>query len=412
MQNDRNIIKLKSNLKDIVDLQQTCKLQILDTSGENCNFYFRNGSLLWAMASNHRVRRIHRIVNKYRPDIDCDEVQLREQEISELWGYLLISVLTQRGELSASQASAAIQEIAAEHLFDCFQQHHKISEIKSIFETSANSMGAILRSTLFKQPIVYMDISRLTVQAETTYNNWVKVGLAKYSPNLAPRIKDSQKLQQAVGEDTYNRLAALIDGKKTLRDIAIATKQELVTLTCSLMPYVKNQSLELIAIEDKPLGNLNFSAKQNAENQERENIDPNRNYIQETQLPLIVCVDDNPNICQQMAQVLNPAGYRLISVKESIQALTVVLENKPDLIFLDLVMPIANGYEICGQIRKISTFKDTPIIILTGNDGIIDRVRAKMVGATDFLCKPIDKKAILAAAQKYTQPLSSASTGL
>ena len=78
-----------------------------------------------------------------------------------------------------------------------------------------------------------------------------------------------------------------------------------------------------------------------------------------------------------------------------------LLEQKPDLIFLDLVMPIANGYEICSQIRRISAFKDTPIIILTSNDGIVDRVRARMVGATDFLAKPIEREKVLRVAHRY-----------
>jgi chemotaxis family two-component system response regulator PixG len=64
-------------------------------------------------------------------------------------------------------------------------------------------------------------------------------------------------------------------------------------------------------------------------------------------------------------------------------------------------MPNTNGYEICGQLRKISTFRDTPIIILTGNDGIIDRVRAKMVGATDFLSKPVNAEIVLDVARQY-----------
>ncbi len=401
-----NIIKLNISFKDIIDLQQTCKLQITDIEGENWNFYFRNGSLLWAMASKHRARRIYRVVNKYYPNIDCSEVQLREQEISELWGYLLISILEKRGEISTPKATQIIQEIAAEHLFDCFQHNTQIKEIKSIFETSANTMGAILRSSLFKQPIVYMDIGQLTAQGESAYQSWVKVGLSKYSPNLAPTIKDGQTLEQTVGADTYNRLSILIDGKRTLRDIAIATKQELITLTCSLMPYVKNGSLELQTISDLPIGKINFSTKQHSANKKRSHSDSNRNHVRESELPLIVCIDDNPRICQNMAQILNPAGYRMIAVNESIQALPVLLENKPDLIFLDLIMPVANGYEICGQIRKMSNFKTIPIIILTGNDGIIDRVRAKMVGATDFLCKPIDRQAILATAHKYTQGLA------
>jgi chemotaxis family two-component system response regulator PixG len=72
-------------------------------------------------------------------------------------------------------------------------------------------------------------------------------------------------------------------------------------------------------------------------------------------------------------------------------------------------MPNTNGYEICIQLRKVSAFRETPIIILTGNDGIIDRVRAKVVGATDFLGKPVDAETVLAVANKYLKHLKPSS---
>ena len=402
-----NITKLKSCLKDIAELQQSCKLYVTDISANSWSFYFKNGSLLWAMASHHRIGRVTRLINKHYPQINCAKIKLREQEISELREYLVISVLNKRGEIAEDKAIKIVEELVREVLFDCFVTHNRISQIKSIFETSANRMGSILRSPLFKQPIVYIDTNKIVTQVETQYNSWVKAGLADYSPNLAPVIKNSEKLQQAVNADVYSKLSVLIDGKKTLRDLAIVTKQELLTLTCSLMPYVKNKSLELIFLEDKQLANLYYSSVQNAVNREMAANNPHRDYVQESNLPLIVCVDDRPQICQQMAQILNPAGYRLILVSESVQALGVVLENKPDLIFLDLIMPVANGYELCGQIRRISIFKATPVIILTGNDSIIDRVRAKMVGATDFVCKPINEKEVLAIAQKYVRGIAS-----
>jgi chemotaxis family two-component system response regulator PixG len=64
-------------------------------------------------------------------------------------------------------------------------------------------------------------------------------------------------------------------------------------------------------------------------------------------------------------------------------------------------MPNANGYELCGQLRKLSLFRQTPIVILTGNDGIVDRVRAKMVGSTDFLSKPVNPDTVLTTIRKY-----------
>jgi chemotaxis family two-component system response regulator PixG len=102
-----------------------------------------------------------------------------------------------------------------------------------------------------------------------------------------------------------------------------------------------------------------------------------------------------------MSQILTEAGYRFINIQDPVKALPILLEHKPSLIFLDLIMPVANGYEICAQIRRISVFKDTPVIIVTSNDGIVDRVRAKMVGASGFLAKPIDSEKVLKVLHRH-----------
>ena len=64
-------------------------------------------------------------------------------------------------------------------------------------------------------------------------------------------------------------------------------------------------------------------------------------------------------------------------------------------------MPIMSGYEICTQLRRIQVFQDIPIIILTSNDGVVDRVRSKLVGAAEFASKPVNVKRILPILEKY-----------
>jgi chemotaxis family two-component system response regulator PixG len=64
-------------------------------------------------------------------------------------------------------------------------------------------------------------------------------------------------------------------------------------------------------------------------------------------------------------------------------------------------MPNTNGYEICTQLRKVSAFHNTPIVILTGNDGIIYRVRSKLVGASGFLSKPVNPETVLAVVRQH-----------
>ena len=64
-------------------------------------------------------------------------------------------------------------------------------------------------------------------------------------------------------------------------------------------------------------------------------------------------------------------------------------------------MPITNGYEVCEQIRKTPSLKHIPVIILTGKDGLIDRMRSKMVGANGFLGKPVEAESVLQMIDKY-----------
>ncbi|EKU98586.1 response regulator containing a CheY-like receiver domain and a GGDEF domain [Leptolyngbya sp. PCC 7375] len=115
----------------------------------------------------------------------------------------------------------------------------------------------------------------------------------------------------------------------------------------------------------------------------------------------VVYVDDNPTDSQVMAEILQNAGYSYVNISDPLQALPQLLELKPQIIFLDLVMPMANGYELCSQIRRITGFKKTPIVIVTNNNGIIDRLRSKFVGAYGFLHKPIREKRVLAMLKKY-----------
>ncbi|MBE9060968.1 response regulator [cf. Phormidesmis sp. LEGE 11477] len=118
-------------------------------------------------------------------------------------------------------------------------------------------------------------------------------------------------------------------------------------------------------------------------------------------LPRVVYIDDSPADSRAMSSIVEKLGYEYVNIQDPLQALPMLIELKPKLIFLDLVMPIANGYEVCAQIRRITAFKEIPVVIVTSNDGIADRVRAKLVGASGFMGKPIQEERILKVFQKY-----------
>jgi two-component system, chemotaxis family, response regulator PixG len=168
-------------------------------------------------------------------------------------------------------------------------------------------------------------------------------------------------------------------------------KQSVLPVTRSLLPYILKGIIELVEAPDLP---LKVTEAKNNSVPAQPKAPP---------APLVACVDDSPQVCQMLEQILVPNGLRFIKIQDAVQALPILIEHKPDLIFLDLVMPVASGYEICAQLRRISVFANTPVIILTGSDGLFDRVRAKVVGSTDFITKPVVAEKVISVVRKYIQ---------
>lgn len=393
--------EIKSQLQKAVDLQHTCKIYVTTIENDSWSFYVKQGHLIWAGSNIHRFRRLQRLINKICPEINCLDIRLREQEISELWEYLLIGVLYKRKQISFAQTKEIIEEIIKEILFDCLVARDIINQVKVIFETRGNSMGAILRSPLFKQPTTTIDYQKVISRLELQIVDWQAIAEANYSPNFAPVIKDIGKLKKAVAPEQYRQLFGAIDGKKTIKDLAIAAKQDLVRVIRTLAPHIKSKAIVMQRVRDRQLSHLYFTSSEG--NHKPPSNGQAREYIRELELPLIIYVDDDPHSCQRVAEILNPEGYRIIPVNDAAKTLIVLLENQPDLIVLNAVMLDANGYELCAQIRKMPGFKTTPIAIAREREKAIDFVRAKMSGVSDFISKPIQSAELLTLAQKHTQ---------
>jgi chemotaxis family two-component system response regulator PixG len=244
-------------------------------------------------------------------------------------------------------------------------------------------VGYELKPTSFTfTPTVLIDAAQALAEVERLWQAW-QANRFNYSPNSTPVIKQPEELQHSISTPAYKALSQLLDGQQTLRDIAVQMKRDVNSAVRSLLPYMQSGLLDLINIPDLAAPVLSSPIPHDA------------------QAPLIACVDDSSWVCHIMDKVMSAANYRFVGVNDALRAIGVLLALKPDLIFLDLMMPNINGYELCSRLRQLSCFQHTPIVILTGNDGIIDRVRAKMVGSSDFLSKPVDADKVLGTICKH-----------
>ena len=110
----------------------------------------------------------------------------------------------------------------------------------------------------------------------------------------------------------------------------------------------------------------------------------------------ILFIDDEPINHQLVARALQPLGHQLISAEDGTSGITQACTMKPDLIITDVIMPDITGYELTRQLRRDPQFLATPILVLTAQSGLQDKLKAFESGADDYLSKPFEPAELVA----------------
>jgi len=104
----------------------------------------------------------------------------------------------------------------------------------------------------------------------------------------------------------------------------------------------------------------------------------------------VLAVDDDPDALEAIAEALGTLGYTVWQAEDGPAALALAREQAPDVILLDVVMPVMNGYEVCRQLKRDPQTRLIPVVFLTGHGGREPRIAGLEAGATDFLSKPCE----------------------
>ena len=363
------------------------QLNIKDGNGRQWSLYFQLGHLVGEADGVHPIRRWRRQLSQCCPLIDLNTNRLWQYGSD----YESLAKLVRANKIRREQMVAVVSANVLEVLFDLIQY----DELLRYYQQKPLSYTYIPEGTLYSSSLVFIQPDRAWKQAQQAWASWRQAGLEDCSPNLAPVLLQPAQLQASA--NVYRSLTTLVDGQRTLRDLAVKLRTEPLLLTQSIMPYVRRGVMKLVEVEDINQGKTPSRTVLAASAA----VTPPAISPPSKSSPLVAYIDDSPRDSQIMGKIVVKAGYHYVNFQDSVQALPKLLESKPSLIFLDLVMPIANGYEICAQIRRTTVFKDTPVIIVTNSDGIIDRVRAKIVRSTDFIAKPVNEKKVLAVLRQH-----------
>ncbi|HLY30037.1 MAG TPA: response regulator [Ktedonobacterales bacterium] len=117
--------------------------------------------------------------------------------------------------------------------------------------------------------------------------------------------------------------------------------------------------------------------------------------------PVVLVVDDSPTVRKIVQLTLQRERIEVVTASDGLSALAAVADTQPDLILLDIMLPRMDGYNICQVVRKSMAYRDLPIIMLSGKDGLFDKMRGKLAGSTEYITKPFDSSELVQTVKRY-----------
>jgi len=111
----------------------------------------------------------------------------------------------------------------------------------------------------------------------------------------------------------------------------------------------------------------------------------------------ILVIDDSKTIRRTAETLLAKEGCNVFTAVDGFDALSKIADHKPDVIFVDIMMPRLDGYQTCSLIKHNENFRETPVIMLSSKDGLFDRARGRIVGSEQYLTKPFTRDELLGA---------------
>ncbi len=319
-------------------------LQILSNS-QSWTLYFEEGKLIYAYQSNsmwdifyNKLQQIsplfHELTNQLLSQFQA-VFDSPNDEIVDRPDYLAICWLVEQQYLNPSQAGKLIEEMAVAVLDSFLKLRDGISEF----------MTESLPDYLPK--FCHLDISLLARRCQLR-----SINLTNITNDMQPANPDRVSLFASGQQE-------LVMQRQFIPDSVNDTN-------------VISQDVEGSTIED--------------------NKNENKS---EQKLYKILCVDDSPTILRAIKSFLDEELFTVISIDDPLKALMQILHTKPDIILLDISMPNLDGYELCSLLRRHPNFRNTPVVMVTGRTGFIDKARAKIVKSSGYLSKPFTKYDLL-----------------
>lgn len=115
----------------------------------------------------------------------------------------------------------------------------------------------------------------------------------------------------------------------------------------------------------------------------------------------VLIIDDSNTIRKSAEIFLKDSGCEVLLAEDGFTALPIIATHRPALIFIDVMMPRLDGYQVCSLIKDNPEFANIPVIMLSAKESVFDRAKGRIAGSDEYLAKPFTKDTLIAAVKRH-----------
>ncbi|NJN23604.1 MAG: response regulator [Acaryochloridaceae cyanobacterium RL_2_7] len=365
--------------------------------------YFKNGDLVYADTSlknlafiqflllkngwNDAIAVLKKMPNEeLSGEVSSSKIQVQDTEFDQALAWLWL-----HESLAPDKILHLVEEISQDALETLFW----VTEGKAAWQDQT-ILPSWIQSSL--KDGVTLDLADIIKYLQQRATGWKSCSEFLTSPHQRPYLLDFRDIGKEVeggslSADALEKLAAIMRKGLSLRELSIYLKQDELHVAQLLSPYIQEKIIHLRSPQPP------YDALPNILRDEKNSISDTEKS--QDKIYKVACIDDSPTVLSEMKRFLGEEKFDVSTIEDPVQAAATIFKLKPDIILMDITMPKINGYKLCSLLRSSSAFDNTPIIMVSGNKGLIDKARAKISGATDYLTKPFDKLSLTSVIQKH-----------
>ena len=384
-------------LQKIAQVQATGCL-IVSYNTVTWRIYFHSGELIYAHHSLDCFGRLERHLRRFSYQIPSLTGSIRNQvrvnfenesQTHETFPpeYQAISWLIENKVLDNSQGAKLVKSLS--------------QEVFESFLLLKNANYKFIKKNEFYPQLLRLKTRKFLTDCQTKIRSWQVLAPLIISPEQRPYFFSKNQSEGQISPEQVEKFSKLLRGF-SFRQLAVLTNQDEIKIAQYIYKFIQNR---IIILRD-PQAPFDKLPQVKADNKSIQTPPKNNDLISlptvnTTKNYKLVCVDDSPTILKEISRFLDKQNLEIQAISDSKKALLEIIRFKPDIILLDVGMPNIDGYKLCQLIRNHHLFQETPIIMVTGNRGLIDRAKARVAGASDYLTKPFTQSDLLNMVFRY-----------